>query len=131
MTAPRRRPFIIQALAGLLTFYAMAGVWLAMTMGSNRDPRFHWIALVVGGAAFALSAGVAALAVLRLERRGPLMLVICAAIGAALCIGMPAAVRDGAITRDMWLASIAGGLLFAAFLLLAARFVRLYLRSIG
>ena len=131
MTAPRRRPFVIQALAGLLTFYAMAGVWLAMTMGSNRDPRFHWIPLVVGGIAFAISAGVAALAVLRLERRGPLMLMICAVMGGVLCIAMPVAVRDGVITRDMWLASIAGGLLFAAFLLLAARFVRLYLRTIG
>jgi hypothetical protein len=131
MTTPPRRPFVIQALAGLLTFYAMAGVWLAMTMGSNRDPRFHWIPLVIGGLAFAVSAGLAALAVLRLERRGPTMLMVCALIGATLCIAMPAAVRDTVITRDMWLAAIAGGLLFAAFLLLAARFIRLYLRSIG
>ena len=114
----------------MLTFYAMAGVW---RRGDGHHPgsRFHWIPLVAGGAVFAISAGVAALAVLRLEARGPLMLMLCAAVGAALCIAMPAAVRDAAITRDMWIASIAGGLLFAAFLLLAARFIRLYLRSIG
>jgi hypothetical protein len=130
MTASRR-PFIVQALAGLLTFYAMAGAWLAMTMANNRDPRFHWIPLVIGGAAFAISAGVAALTVWRIESRAPIMLIICAVIGATLCIAMPAAVRGAMITRDTWLLAIAGGLLFAAFLLLAARYIRLYLRSIG
>ena len=130
MTAPRR-PFIIQALAGLLTFYAMAGAWLVMTMANNRDPRFYWIPLVIGGAAFAISAGVAALAVWRIESRAPMMLIICAVIGATLCIAMPAAVRGAMITRDTWLLAIAGGLLFAAFLVLAARYIRLYLRSIG
>jgi hypothetical protein len=130
MTA-QRRPFIVQALAGLLTFYAMAGAWLAMTMGTTRDPRFYWVPLVIGGAAFAISAGIAALAVWRLEARAPLTLMICAVVGATLCTAMPAAVRGAMITRDTWLLAIAGGLLFAAFLLLAARYVRLYLRSIG
>ena len=130
MSAPRR-PILAQALAGLLTFYAMAGVWLAMTMATNRDPRFHWLPLVVGGAAFAISAGAAALAVWRMESRAPMMLVICAVLGSTLCIAMPAAVRGAVISRDTWLAAIAGGLLFAAFLLLAARYIRLHLRSMG
>lgn len=127
----RRRPFVVQALAGLLTFYAMAGAWLAMTMANNRDPRFHWLPLVIGGVAFAISAGVAALAVWRIESRAPMVLIICAVIGATLCIAMPAAVRGAVISRDTWLAAIAGGLLFGAFLLLAARYIRLYLRSTG
>jgi len=39
-------------------------------------------------------------------------------------------VRDAVVTRDMWMAAVAGGLLFAAFLLLAARYIQLYLRTI-
>ena len=128
MTAPRR-PFLMQTLAALLTLYAMAGVWLAMTMGSARDARFHWMPLVIGGGAFAISAGIAALAVWRIEPRAPKLLIVCAVIGATLCMAMPAAVRGAVISRDTWMAAIAGGLLFAAFLLLAARYIRLYLQS--
>jgi hypothetical protein len=130
MTA-RGRPFLMQTLAALLTLYAMAGVWLALTMATARDTRFHWVPLAIGGAAFAVSAGIAALAVWRIEPRAPKLLIICAAVGATLCIAMPAAVRGTVIGRDTWMAAIAGGLLFAAFLLLAARYIRLYLRSIG
>ena len=126
MTAARP-PFLVQVLAGLLTLYAMAGVWLAMTMAGDRDPRFHWLPLAIGGAAFAISAGAGALAVWRQEPRGPMTLIICAVIGAALCGAMPFAVRDAVISRDTRLVSIAGGLLFAAFLVLAARFIRLSL----
>lgn len=118
------RPVLMQGLAGLLTFYAMAGVWLAMTMGTTRDPRFHWLALAVGGIAFAISAGVAALAVWRQERKAPRALVACGIVGATLCGAMPLAARGASIGRDTWLVAIAGGLLFAAFLLIAARFVR-------
>jgi hypothetical protein len=124
-----RPPFLVQVLAVLLTFYAMAGVWLAMTMAGDRDPRFHWLPLAIGGAAFAISAGVGALAVWRQEPRGPLTLIACAIIGATLCGAMPFAVRDTVVSRDTRLVSIAGGLLFAAFLVLAARFIRLSLRS--
>ena len=124
------RAFLIQTLAALLTFYAMAGVWLALTMVGNRDPRFHWIALAIGGAGFAISAGLSALAVWRRETRAPIVLIVCAVIGATLCIAMPLGVRDAVVTRDMWMAAVAGGLLFAAFLLLAARYIQLYLRTI-
>lgn len=124
-TALHRLPFLIQVLAALLTFYAMAGVWLAMTMVVDRDPRFHWLPLAIGGVAFAASAGVAALATWRREPRAPTMLTLCAAIGAILCIAMPLGVRGAVVTRDSWLVAIAGGLLFAAFLILAARYVRL------
>ena len=120
-TSAGQRPFLIQALAGLLTFYAMAGMWLALTMATSRDERFHWIPLAIGGLAFAISAGIATLAVWRREPRGPSTLMICGAVGAALCIAMPLAVRNAAVTRDSWMVSIAGGLLFAAFLMLAAR----------
>ena len=125
----RGRPFLIQALAALLTFYAMTGAWLAMTMAGTRDPRLYWIPLLLGGAAFAISAGLAALTVWRREPRGPAMLIVCAIIGATLCIAMPAAVRDVTHDRSTWVAAIGGGALFAAFLLLAAHYVRLYLRT--
>jgi hypothetical protein len=125
----RGRPFLIQALAALLTFYAMTGVWLALTMAGSRDPRLHWVALLVGGAAFAISAGLAALTVWRREKRGPSMLMACAVVGATLCAAMPAAVRGAVHDRNTWIAAAGGGLLFAAFLVLAAHYVRLHLRS--
>ena len=131
MTAPPRRPFLMQVLAALLTFYAMTGVWLAMTMLGGRDPRFHWAPLAIGGVAFAISAGAAALSVWRVESRAPMVLTFCAAVGAILCAAMPAAVRGAMATRNIWLSAIGGGLLFAAFLLLAARYIKLYQRSVG
>ena len=126
-----RNPFVVQALAGLLTFYAMAGAWLAMTMATNRDSRFYWLPLAIGGIIFAASSGFAAQAVWRRDPRGPLLLVVGAVIGGMLCSAMPLGVRGAAIDRDTWLAAITGGVLFAAFLILAARYVRIYLRSIG
>ena len=125
--APPGRPVLFQVLAGLLTFYAMAGVWLALVMGTARNDAFHWLPLTVGGAAFAFSAGVAALAVWNRERRAPVALTACAIVGAALCGTMPAAARGVPVPRDTWMVAIAGGLLFAAFLLLAARYVRMVL----
>ena len=125
--APTGRPVLFQVLAGLLTFYAMAGVWLALVMGTARNEAFHWLPLTLGGAAFAMSAGVAALAVWNRERRAPTALTICAAVGASLCAAMPAAARGVPVAQDTWLVAIAGGLLFAAFLLLAARYVRMTL----
>jgi hypothetical protein len=81
--------------------------------------------LVIGGAAWGISAGMAALAVWRLESRAPVTLLICGAIGAALCIAMPMAIRGETVSRDTWMVAIAGGLLFAAFLMLAARYMRM------
>lgn len=126
-TRPPGRPVLFQVLAGLLTFYAMAGVWLAMVMASARNEAFHWLPLAVGGAAFALSAGIAALSVWNEERRAPVALMTCGIGGAVLCSVMPAAVRGVPIARDTWLVALAGGLLFAAFLTLAARYVRMTL----
>ncbi len=123
------RPFLVQALSALLTFYAMTGVWLALTMAGSRDPRLHWGPLVIGGVAFAVSAGLAALAVWRRESRAPAALMVCAVVGAVLCAAMPAAVRGSVHARGTWTAALGGALLFGAFLLLAARYMRLYLRS--
>ena len=131
MAEAPRRPFLMQVLAALLTFYAMTGVWLAMTMVGNRDERFYWLPLIAGGVVFAIASGASALAVWRMESRAPSVLIVCAVIGSVLCTAMPAAVRGAVVTRNVWYSAIAGGLLFAAFLLLAARYVRLYLRSVG
>jgi hypothetical protein len=122
---------LFQVLAALLTFYAMAGVWLAMVMGTARNEAFHWLLLTIAGIAFALSAGTAAIAVWNQERRAPLALTICGIVGASLCVAMPAAARDLPIARDTWMVAVGGGLLFAAFLLLAARYVRITLDSRG
>jgi hypothetical protein len=107
----------------------MSGVWLAMVMGTARNEAFHWLPLTLGGIAFAASAGMAALAVWNQERRAPMALTVCAFVGATLCAAMPAAARNVPIARNTWLVAIAGALLFAAFLLLAARYVRLTLAS--
>jgi hypothetical protein len=123
------RPFLIQALSALLTVYAMAGAWLAMMLAGTRDPRLHWLPLSIGGGVFAVCAGMAALAVWRRERRAPALLIICGIAGAALCTALPAAIRDAPFDRGTWAGAIAGGLLFAAFLLIAARYIQLYLRS--
>lgn len=128
---PAGRPVLFQVLAGLLTFYAMAGVWLAMVMATARNEAFHWLPLVIGGGAFAISAGMAALAVWNQERRAPFALTLCGIVGAVLCSAMPAAARGVPVARDTWMVAIGGGLLFAAFLLIAARYVRLTLRSEG
>ena len=130
MTLPRR-PFAFQLLSSLLTCYAMAGALLAMLMLRDRDPRLHWSALAIGGVAFALSAGIAAIAVWRQEARAPRALLACGAMGASLCIGLPFAAPGQPIGRDTWTASIVGGLLFAAFLLLASRYVGKRLASKG
>ena len=122
---------LFQILAGLLTFYAMAGVWLAMVMATARNEAFHWLPLALGGGAFALSAGVAALEVWNQARRAPLALTVCGIVGAVLCSVMPAAARGVPIAGDTWMVAIGGGLLFAAFLLLAARYVRMTLGSGG
>ena len=131
MAESPRRPLLMQILAALLTFYAMTGMWLAMTMVGSRDERFHWLPLIVGGVTFAIASGASALAVWRMESRAPTVLIVCGIIGAVLCVAMPAAVRGAVVTKNVWFSAIAGGLLFGAFLLLAARYVSLYLRSLG
>jgi peptidoglycan/LPS O-acetylase OafA/YrhL len=124
-----KRPIGIQLLAALLTIYTMAGFLLAVRMVTERDERYRWWMIVVAAAAFAVASGAATLAVWRVERRAPPLLVACGALGSLLCLALPAAVPDGALAPGMWRAAIQGALLILAFLLLAAWYVRNVVRA--
>ena len=118
------RPIGIQLLAALLTIYTMAGFLLAMRMVIERDARYRWWLIAIAAATFAVASGVTTLAVWRIEKRAPWLLVACGALGSALCLALPAAVPDGSLAPGMWRAAIQGALLILAFLLLAAWYVR-------
>jgi len=123
------RPIGIQLLAGLLTIYTMGGFLLAIRMITEQDARYRWWIIVVAAAAFAVASGAATLAVWRIERRAPLLLIACGALGSALCLALPAAVPSEAIAPGMWRAAIQGAILILAFLLLAAWYVRSVVRA--
>ena len=121
-----RRPFGIQLLAAVLTLYAMAGVLLAATMAAERPPQVRWAAVAAAGALFAFGAGSAALAVWRLDRGAPRWVLGCGVLGLALCVALPAsAPLDAVADRGaLWQSALAGGVLFLAFLTVAAWYVR-------
>ena len=119
-----RPPFTIQLIAALVTFYAICGFLLAAMMASSRDPRLRWELLFVAGAGLGISAGAAALASWRLERHAPALLAVCGLVGAGLCLALPLSAPLIAATGDMWRAASLGAVLFLAFLLLAAFYVR-------
>lgn len=121
--------FGMKLLAALLAVYAMSGVLLALTMLTHRDPRLRWDLLAAGGALFAISAGSSALALWRVQRRTPIWLSLCGVLGAAFCLLLPFAAVGVPATREVWQSAITGAVLFLAFLLLAALYVRRYLRS--
>ena len=123
------RPLGIQLLAALLTIYTMAGFLLAMRMLIERDDRYRWWLIVAAAVAFALASGVATLGVWRVEKRAPLLLVACGALGSALCLALPAAVPNDALAPGMWRAAIQGAVLIFAFLALAAWYVRNVVRA--
>ena len=123
------RPIGIQLLAALLTIYAMAGFLLAIRMVIERDDRYRWWLIAVAAVAFAVASGAATLAVWRVEKRAPWLLVACGALGSALCLALPAAVRDASLAPGMWRAAIQGAVLLLAFLLLAAWYVRTVVRA--
>lgn len=127
MTAPR--PFGIQVLAALLTLYAMAGILLAIRIATDHDPRSRWWMIAASAAGFAIAAGVATLAVWRLERHAPSVLVACGILGAALCLALPAAAPADALPPGMWRIAFQGAVLIAAFLTLAAWYVRRVVRA--
>ena len=124
-----RRPIGIQLLAALLTIYTMAGVLLAAQTVSQQDPRYRWWAIAFSAAAFAVGAGLATLAVWRLERRAPALLVACGALGSTLCLVLPASAPPEAVSGEMWRAAIQGAVLILGFLLLAAWYVRRVVRA--
>jgi hypothetical protein len=123
--------FGVRVLAVLLAAYAMAGFLLAAAMLSGRDPRLQWALLAAVGAAFGVSAGLAAQAAWRLDRRAPAALVVCGTAGAALCLAIPASAPAPLVTGEMWQTAVAGAVLFAAFLFAAAWYLRRQLARPG
>jgi len=79
--------------------------------------------------AFAVASGAATQAVWRVQKRAPLLLVACGALGSALCLALPAAVPGAALTPGMWRAAVQGAVLIFAFLSLAAWYVRNVVRA--
>jgi hypothetical protein len=124
----RIRPFSLTLLAGVLTMYAMAGVYLIENMLITRDPQIRWQLLAVEGGLFALSAGGAALAVWRAERRAPVLLVLCGLIGGGSLMSFPFIAPDETVSAATTRTATLAAVLFAAFLFLAAAFVRRYVR---
>lgn len=117
-------------IATLLAVYAMGGVLLAAAMLTGRDPRFQWALLAGAAALFAVVAGSSALATWRLERRAPIWLLACGLCGAGLMVAIPLAseLPPGA-SRDAWRAAALGGVLFLAFMMVAAAYLRAWLRA--
>jgi len=123
------RPIGIQLLAGLLTLYTMAGFLLAIRTMVERDDRYLWWLIVAAAVAFALASGAATLGVWRVEKRAPLLLVACGALGSALCLALPAAVPSADLAPGMWRSAIQGAVFIFAFLALAAWYVRNVVRA--
>ena len=119
----------MQLLASLLTVYTMAGFLLAVRMVTEHDERYRWWMVAVAALAFAVAAGIATLAVWRVEKKAPLLLVACGVVGSVLCIALPAAAPAEALAPGMWRAAIQGAVLILAFLLLAAWYVRNVVRA--
>ena len=126
-TSTRRRG--ITLLAALLTIYTMGGFLLALRVTVERDERFRWWLIASTAAAFAIAAGATTLAVWRVEKRAPLLLVVCGVLGSALCLALPAAAPAESLAPGMWRSAIQGAAMILAFLLLAAWYVRNVVRS--
>ena len=108
----------------------MGGFLLSAAMISGRDPRFRWAALASAGALFAVVAGSAALSTWRLERRAPAWALACGVCGAGLMAIIPAASRlPAGAAHDAWQAAVVGGGLFFAFMVVAAAYLRAWLRA--
>lgn len=122
------RPIGIQLLAVLLTIYTMAGFLLTGRMVMDQDERYRWWLIAAAGVVFAVACGAGALAVWRLERRAPVVLVACGVVGSVLCVALPAAAPPDVLPPGMWGAAIQGAVMILAFLLLAAWYVRNVLR---
>lgn len=123
-----RPPLGIQLLALLLACYAMAGVAVGVVLPRAHVP-FRRPLLLGAAAALIVTAGSAALATWRLERRAPAWLVACGLAGAAFSLALAFAWPPWMLTREVWAAAILGAVMFVAFLGIAAVYVRLVLRA--
>jgi hypothetical protein len=126
-TSTRRRG--ITLLAALLAIYTMAGFLLALRVWTEKDERYRWWVIATAALAFAVASGVTTLAVWRVERKAPVLLVVCGVLGSILCLALPAAVPAQTLAPGMWRSAIQGAVLILLFLLLAAWYVRNVVRG--
>ena len=123
------RPLGIQLLAALLTIYTMGGFVLALRVSTSQDERYRWWLIASAAVAFAVACGATTLAVWRIEKKAPWLLVACGSLGSVLCLTLPAAAPAESLPPGMWRAAIQGAGLILAFLLLAAWYVRNVVRT--
>jgi hypothetical protein len=121
----------LRVIAGVLTWYAMAGFALAAMMVNGRDPRLDWALVAAAGALLGVSGGGAALSVWRRRRWAPIAVVVSGVAGAVLCVALPLSVRGGAVPGEMWRASLGAAALFGLFCGLLAWYVRRWTRVAG
>ena len=121
----------LRMIAGVLTWYAMAGFALAAMMVSSRDPRIDWPVVAVAGALLGVLGGSAALSVWRQRRWAPVPVLGAGIAGAALCVSLPLSMRGAGVTSEMWQLSLAGAALFGLFCALLAWYVYRWTRLAG
>lgn len=108
----------------------MGGVLILVAIFAGRDPRFQWGALMAAAALFTVAAGSAALTTWRLERRAPAWVVACGLSGAGLMALIPAVSElPPEAAHDARRAAVLGGVLFLAFMVVAAAYLRAWLRA--
>lgn len=120
-------PLGFRVLSALLTWYALSGFTIAVLVLTRRQPALDWRILAAAGIFLGIATGTAALAVWRRERRALPALLISAGAAVVFCLALPLSLPRLHVTRGTWITAILGAVMFAAFLCVAAFYVRLRL----
>lgn len=118
----------MQILASLLAVYAMGGIFITLTVARAGDARVEARPILIGSVVFALSAGLAAQGVWRLERRAAAWVGLCGVCGAVFCI-LLALAAPPELSGSIWPPAILGAVMFLAFLMFAAVYVHRTVRG--
>lgn len=127
MPVTKAPPLGFRVLAAVLTWYALSGFTIAVLVLTRPQPALDWRILAGAGIFLGVTTGTAALAVWRRERRALPALLISAGAAVVFCLALPLALPRVHVTRGTWITAILGAVMFAAFLCVAAIYVRLRL----
>ncbi len=127
MPVTKAPPLGFRVLAALLTWYALSGFTIAVLVLTRPQPALDWRILAGAGIFLGVTTGTAALAVWRRERRALPTLLISAFAAVVFCLALPLSLPRVHVTRGTWITAILGAVMFAAFLCVAAIYVRLRL----